>query len=489
VDDDGPSSLIEETRTMASTTTGPRYANWVIGGVAVIALLAGSKLFGKGSGDSAQSRSGQAAAEKAPETQRAAEPAEQFIPLPTFRVGAYASSGIPVWGGFIDYLTYLDEAEGGVSGVKLVYEECETEWSAEKGVECYERFRRGKHGDHIPIYNPMGAPAAYALSDKAAADKIPLVTLDYGRTEATDGSIFPYNFPVMLTFYSEASVLVNYIAAREGGLASLKGKKIATLYHDSAYGRETLDPLALLADKYGFENIQIPLAHPGNEQSAQWERVSRLKPSWVFLRGWGVMTPVGIKTAARVGYPVDHVIGDVWSSSEEDVIPAATAAKGYLSITTYPAGSQFELHKHIKEVVVDKGKSNLKNLNSFGSVYYNSGIIMAIVTVEAIRAAQAHFGNRPLTGEEGRWGLEHLKIDDRRLKELGVDGLMQPLELSCSDHEGGGAARIQQWDGKQWTPISDWVKADRDLLRALIEKKASSYAKEKSVTPRDCSKG
>ncbi|MBV9945595.1 MAG: ABC transporter substrate-binding protein, partial [Myxococcales bacterium] len=219
----------------------------------------------------------QAATLASAEPKRAATGAEavQFIPLPTFRVGAYASSGIPVWGGFIDYLTYVNDAQGGVHGVKLVYEECETEWAAERGVECYEHFRSGKYGSTIPIYNPMGAPAAYALSDKAAADKIPLVTLDYGRTEATDGAVFPYNFPVMLTFYSEASVLVNYVASREGGLEKLKGKKIATLYHDSAYGRETLDPLALLAKTYGFEDVEIPLAHPGNEQSAQWARVAR----------------------------------------------------------------------------------------------------------------------------------------------------------------------------------------------------------------------
>jgi branched-chain amino acid transport system substrate-binding protein len=412
----------------------------------------------------------------------------QFIPLPTFRVGAYASSGIPVWGGFIDYLTYVNEAEGGIAGVKLHYEECETEWAAERGVECYERFRSGPYGNHIPIYNPMGAPAAYALTDKAAADKIPLVTLDYGRTEATDGSVFPYNFPVMLNFYSEASVLVNYIADRVGGPEQLKGKKIATLYHDSAYGRETLDPLALLAKKYGFADIQIPRAHPGNEQSAQWSQVKQLEPDWVFLRGWGVMTPVAIKTAARVGYPADHIIGDVWSSSEEDVIPAGTAAKGYLSITTYPAGSQFELHQRLQKHVVAPGKSNLQNPKSFGSVYYNSGLVMAIVTVEAIRTAQAHFGNRPLTGEEGRWGLEHLRIDEKRVAELGATGLLQPLELSCSDHEGGGAARIQQWDGETWKTVSDWVRADRPLLRPLIDTKAAQYAKEKSVTARDCTK-
>jgi branched-chain amino acid transport system substrate-binding protein len=424
----------------------------------------------------------------APPPAGAAEAQEQFVPLPTFRVGAYASSGIPVWGGFIDYLTYVNDVEGGVNGVKLVYEECETEWSAERGVECYERFRKGKLGHQIAVYNPMGAPAAYALSDKAANDKIPLVTLDYGRTEATDGSIFPYNFPVMLTFYSEASVLVNYIAQREGGFDKLKGKKIATLYHDSAYGRETLDPLALLSKKYGFEDIEVPIAHPGNEQSAHWSKVNRLKPDWVFLRGWGVMTPVAIKTAARVGFPVDRIIGDVWSSSEEDVIPAGNAAKGYLSITTYPAGADFELHRRIKAAVVDKGKSNLRNLKSFGSVYYNSGLIMAIVTVEALRAGQAHYGKRPLNGEEGSYGLEHINVDQARIKQLGAEGLLQPLALSCSDHEGGGAARIQQWDGEHWKTVSDWVKADRELLRPLIDKKAQSYAQEKKIVRRDCSR-
>jgi branched-chain amino acid transport system substrate-binding protein len=412
----------------------------------------------------------------------------QFIPLPSYRVGAYASSGIPVWGGFIDYLRYINDVEGGINGVKLLWEECETEWSAERGVECYERFRRGKYGNNIPIYQPMGAPAAYALTDKAAADKIPLITLAYGRTEATDGSVFPYNFPVLLTFYSEASVVVNFIAEREGGLDKLKGKKIATLYHDSAYGRETIDPLKLFAEKYGFEDIQIPIAHPGNEQSAQWAQVSRIKPDWVFLRGWGVMTPVGIKTAARVGFPADHIIGDVWSSSEEDVIPAGEASKGYLAVTPYPAGANFEVHKRLKANILDKGKSDLKNPNSFGSVYYNSGIIFGIVTVEAIRTAQQHFGNRPLTGDEGRFGLEHLKIDGTRLKELGVDGLLQPVSLSCTDHEGGGAARIQQWDGTKWSPVSDWVKADRELLRPLIDAKATAYAKEKGISPRDCSK-
>jgi len=136
--------------------------------------------------------------------------------------------------------------------------------------------------------------------------------------------------------------------------------------------------------------------------------------------------------------------------------------------------------------VLDKGHSDLKDLKNFGSVYYNSGLVNAAVAVEAIRTGQAKFGKRPLNGEEGRWGLEHLNIDDTRLKDMGYLGLMQNLKLSCRDHEGGGSARVQQWDGANWTLISDWIAADRALLRPLIDEKSAAFAKEKGLTPRTC---
>ncbi|MNI48529.1 hypothetical protein D3C73_1030970 [compost metagenome] len=183
---------------------------------------------------------------------------------------------------------------------------------------------------------------------------------------------------------------------------------------------------------------------------------------------------------------MDHIVGDIWASSSEDVLPAGAAAKGYLALTPYPAGTDFEIHKRLKQYILDKGKSDLKDLKNFGSVYYNSGLVNAAVAVEAIRTAQGKFGKRPLNGEEGRWGLEHLNIDDARLKDMGYYGLMQNLKLSCKDHEGGGSARVQQWDGANWTLISDWIPADRALLRPLIDEKSAAFAKEKGLTPRTC---
>ena len=87
-----------------------------------------------------------------------------------------------------------------------------------------------------------------------------------------------------------------------------------------------------------------------------------------------------------------------------------------------------------------------------------------------------------------RWGFENLDIDAARLKELGAFGLLQEIKLSCADHEGGGRVRFQQWDGASWKVISDWVAADRGLLRPIIEASAAKYAAEKSIKPRDCAK-
>lgn len=410
----------------------------------------------------------------------------QYFPLQSYRVGPYAAGGTGFFGGFIDYMNLINTRDGGVNGVKLTWRECETEYVVEKGVECYERLKKGPNGEPASATNPLSVGIAYATLDRSTADKIPLITINHGRTDSTDGSVFPYVFPLQLNPYSEVSAIINYIGQQSGGLAKLKGKKIVVLYHGSPYGKETIPVIDILAKKYGFSAKQIEVPHPGNEQLSQWLTIRKERPDWVILRGWGVMNPVALTTAKRTGFPVNRIIGNIWSNSEEDAIPAGVAAKGFISITTHPSGTNFPVVQQINQFIVSKNKGNLRDKSRLGTVYYNLGVVNGIINVEAVRVAQAKFGKRPLTGEEVRWGFEHLNIDDNRLKQLGAYGLLQRLKLSCADHEGGGAVRFQQWDGKKWNVISNWVQADRALLRPIIEKSALQYAKEKGIKPRDC---
>lgn len=410
----------------------------------------------------------------------------QYFPLQSYRVGPYAAGGSGFFGGFIDYLQLVNARDGGVNGVKLTWSECETEYVVERGVECYERLKGGLDGAPTAAMNPLSVGIAYALIDRATTDKIPLITINHGRTDSTDGRVFPYVFPLSLNPYSEASAIVNYIGQREGGIDHLHGKKIVVLYHGSPYGKETIPIIDLLAKNLGFTAKQIEVPHPGSEQQSQWLQIKQAAPDWVILRGWGIMNPVALKTATKVGFPVDHIIGNVWSNSEEDVLPAGAAGNGYLAVTTHPSGRDFDVIKAVDKYVLAAGKGNMQDPKRVGSVYYNLGIVNGILNVEAVRVAQGKFGNKPLTGEQVRWGFENIAIDDARLKELGAFGLMQPIKLSCTDHEGGGAVRFQQWDGAGWKVVSEWVKSDRALLRPIIEESSLKYAKEKGITLRDC---
>lgn len=342
---------------------------------------------------------------------------EQYFPLQSYRVGPYAAAGSGFFGGFIDYLQLINQRDGGVNGVKLTWDECETQYEVERGVECY---KRQKSKPAVAAWNPLSVGIAYAMIDDVTRDKTPLITIDHGRTDSTDGRVFPYVFPLLLNPYSETSGIVNFIASRLGGQDKLQGKKIVVLYHGSPYGKETIPIFELLAKKYGFEVQQIEVPHPGNEQQSQWLTIRRAKPDFVVLRGFGVMNPVALKTAQKVGYPADHIIGNVWSNSEEDVIPAGNAAKGYIALTTQASGAVYPVVKEIVDKVYGSGKGNLQDPKRIGSVYHNLGIVNGILNVEAIRIAQEKFGQRTLTGDEIRWGFEHLRLDPARVEALGA---------------------------------------------------------------------
>jgi len=417
-----------------------------------------------------------------------AQAKEQFVPANFYWVGPYAPGGSGIAGGMLDYFKLINNRDGGINGVKLTWEKCETEYNNARGVECYERSKnKGPTG--ATLIHPLSTGITYSLIEKGTQDKIPIVSIGYGRTDAADGRVFPYVFPMITTYWSQNTAKVKFMGMKAGGMDKLKGKKIVNLYHDSAYGKETIPVLDAQAKMYGFQVTHIPVPHPGNEQQSQWLQIRQINPDWVILRGWGVMNPTALKAAARAGYPRDKIIGVWWSGAEEDVIPAGDAAKGYIAAGFNVSGSNYPVVQEIMKHVYAKGQGEMEDKSRIGSIYYNRGVVFGIVTVEAVRKAQERFGKgKPMTGEQVRWGLENLNIDEKRLKELGATGFMQPLKLSCADHEGGGAVKFQQWDGKQWKVITDWIPADHKLVRPMIEESAAKYAKEKGITPRDCAK-
>ncbi len=405
-----------------------------------------------------------------------------MIPGLVYRTGAYAPNGIPVANGFKDYISLINERDGGVNGVKLTYEECETGYNTKVGVECYEKLK----GKNPVAFSPLSTGITYKLIPNAPVDKIPVFSMGYGRTSAADGRVFPWIFNFPTTYWSQASAVIRYIAGQEGGFDKLKGKKIAHIFHNSAYGKEANPTLQALADKHGYKLTLLAVDHPGQEQKATWLQIRRLRPDYIFMSGWGVMNQVAIKEAASIGYPMDHFIGNWWSGSENDVAPSGKGAHGYKSATFHPPGNMSKIHDDIRKHVYDKGLG-AGDRDRIGEVLYNRGLLNYAFIVEAIRNAQKKFGVKVTTGEHVRWGLENIHITPARWAELGFDGYPE-VKVSCVDHEGGHPVLIQQWDAnaKKWNIVSDWQAVMTDLIRPMIEADAAKYAKENNITPRDC---
>jgi branched-chain amino acid transport system substrate-binding protein len=415
-----------------------------------------------------------------------AQPKEMFIPLLVYRTGAYAPSGIPIANGFVDYFMLLNERDGGINGVKVGWEECETQYDTKQGVECYERLK-GKGATGAALVNPYSTGITYQLIPKAAVDKIPVFSMGYGMTAGADGRWFPWVFSFPTTYWSQASAVIRYIGQQEGGADKLKGKKIVHIFHNSPYGKEANPTLETLARQLGFELTLLAVDHPGQEQKSTWLQIRRINPDWIFMSGWGVMNQVGVKEAAAIGFKMDRFIGNWWSASEADVVPAGEGAKGYKGATFHAPGTAFKVHQDVFKFVYDKGKGGGKK-EAVGEALYNRGLVNAMLSAEAIRTAMGKYGNKALTGEQVRWGFENLNLTEQRLDQLGMKGFTHPIKVTCEDHEGNGPILVQQWDGKKWSIVSDWIAPMRDVVRPMIEAAAIEEGGKLGYAKRDCSK-
>ena len=415
-----------------------------------------------------------------------AQAKEQFFPVLSYRTGAYAPNGVPFANGYVDYLKMVNARDGGIGGVKITFEECETGYATDRGVECYERLK-GKGPTGATVVHTLSTGITFALTDKTFADKIPIITAGYGRADSVDGQVFKYNFPLGGTYWGAADMLIQHIGMKEGGVDKLKGKKIALVYHDSPYGKE---PIALLQERakmHGFELSLLPVTHPGVEQKATWLQVRQNRPDYLFLWGWGVMNSTSIKEAVAVGYPRDKMYGVWWAGAEPDVRPAGDGAKGYNALTFMAPAGQGRVHADVLKYVYDKGQGT-GDKKEVGEVLYNRGLVAAMMSVEGVKRAQTKYGKKPLKGEEVQWGLENLALDTKALAALGFAGFADPISTSCVDHEGGSTARIHTWDGNKWVVGAERYTADQQIIKPMIKASAAKYAAEKKVAVRDCAK-
>jgi branched-chain amino acid transport system substrate-binding protein len=308
-------------------------------------------------------------------------------------------------------------------------------------------------------------------------------TMGYGRTSAANGKIFEWVFNYPANYWDGASIAINYLLSENGG--SLEGKKIALVYHNSAYGKEPIRTLQELATKHGYELIEIPVDHPGQEQKSQWLQIRQQRPDYVLMWGWGVMNQVAIQEAANIRFPMENFIGIWWSGSENDVIPAGAGADGYKSLNMHNIGSDFPIYADLQKYIFDAGKAAGAG-DQAGTVLYNRGLYAAMLAAEAAKKAQELAGHADITAAEMRDGMEALEITEETMAGLGMPDFGPAFAVTCDNHGGAGRAKVQQWDAdtQTWSILTDWIDSDRSVIDPLIAEDSAAYAAEAGVTER-----
>ena len=370
------------------------------------------------------------------------------------RTGPTATVGTVLCPGYQDYIALIN-SKGGVEGYKIKVLEVDNEYKVPPAIEAHERFKK----EGAVLEGLYGTPQTAALNKKLEEDKILGTSPGFGTASAADGKRYPYTFPIAASYWSQAGAAMAFVKEK---LGDLKGKKIAYIFYDNPAGKEPLPILEDLAKSEGFELRTFAVPAPGVEMGAQvLDITGRYKPDFVVAHLFGRAPSVSIKELKGKGYPLSKVVAFVWGSAEADIIAAGgmALAEGYNTIQFAGVGKDFPVLKEIAAMYKAQGKEPPKEMDS--TVYYNRGVLNAAVHVEALRNAIKAKGGAMPTSEDVKKGMESIK-------GVTLGGLMPPLEITPTDHEGGGWCQIWTVKGGKLVMVKDWFQGFRPVITKQI---------------------
>ncbi len=355
-----------------------------------------------------------------------------------------------------DYFDLIN-SEGGIDGYKIDAPEIDTSYKVPPAVEAYERQKQ----QGAVIMAVYGTPQTHALNERLEKDQIPTTTPGFGIASSADGQKYAYLFPIAASYFSQGAAAIEFAKEQLGG--SLKGKKIAYIYYDNPAGKEPLPVIEDLQKQEGFELRTFAVPPPGVEMGAQiLDITQRYHPDFVISHLFGRSPSVSIKQFKANGYPLSKVLGLVWASAEADIKAAGgwQVAEGYNTMQFAGAGDNYPIRQKIKEMYKKEGKALPETMDD--TVIYNRGLLEAAVEVEALRNALKLTHGNPPTGPDVKKGFEEIH-------GFTLGGLVPPLEITPTDHEGGGWVRIFRVHDGKFDPATDWFHGYRDMVWQTVK--------------------
>ena len=360
-----------------------------------------------------------------------------------------------------DYITLIN-SRGGTNGYTIQADVADHGNELPRAIAAYERAK----AEGAVLIDPLSTPVARALVPRVLEDKMNMVTAFSGRSDAADGTAFPYVMPLSPNYWTQAALLIDYFRQKDG---DLRGKKICFVHIDTPFGKEPLPILEKLAANQGFELVAFPYTPPGNDQSAIWPQVRRARPDWVMFWGAGVGQTTALSEAIRNGLDMSRVSSSVWISESDMEVVGADQTVGVLKFEPCVSGRDPKPIQDILKEVVGNGKGAGPE-DKVGTSYYNYGVMLAAIMVEGVLKAFEIAPDGPVTGEWLNAGL-------RSITDFDAEGLIPPMTITKEDHQGGGMGRVAHWDGTKFVPDTEFFSANQDVVWEEIRKYSEEFKK------------
>ncbi|MCV0396551.1 MAG: ABC transporter substrate-binding protein [Rhizobiaceae bacterium] len=379
---------------------------------------------------------------------------QDFTKVYTFVTAEYSQ-------GQRDYISLIN-ARGGINGYTIEADVSDHGNDLPRAIEAYERAKT----EGAVLIDPLSTPVARALVPRVLEDEINMVTAFSGRSDAADGTAFPYVMPLSPNYWTQAGLLIDYFRQKDG---DLNGKKICFVHIDTPFGKEPLPILEKLAEQQGFELVTFPYTPPGNDQSAIWPQVRRARPDWVMFWGAGVGQTTALTEAVRNGMDMSRMSSSVWISESDMEVAGAQDVTGVLKVEPCASGRDPKPIQDILAEVVEPGNGAGPE-EKVGTSYYNYGVMITAIIIEGVRKAIEKAPDGPVTGPWLNDGLHSIRDFD-------ADGMIPPVTITPEDHQGGGMARIAHWDGEKFVADTDFFTANQDVVWEEIRKYSEEFKK------------
>ncbi|MCX7857073.1 MAG: ABC transporter substrate-binding protein [Deltaproteobacteria bacterium] len=360
--------------------------------------------------------------------------------------GPASSWGIYHAKGHQDYIKYVNEVKGGISGKKVELTVVDHAYKIPEGLKHVKKFCEEKVSMLATWDTGLGIQAKPIVQEY----KIP--TINYSTGQDILKPPIDYMYLPFGTYILDSYAVLEYIKAIHKGK---EPPKVGLLTYNNPYGKTIHEPSKEYAAKHGIKIVGIEEFPPATvDLSTQLLKLKEAGAEYIFMQ----ILPAGIITALKAADQLNYNVPffGTWTSTDPDFFKLGKGIiRDRLFMQFCGALPQDDTPgiKLYNELV-----RRYKSVAGFDTSYWE-GVIIGMIMERALEKSHKMFGNfDPINVNKA---LESFKNED-------FGGLIPPVTYTKDNHEGSFMARIVQiHEDATYSPMTNFFVPGKGQIKVL----------------------